>query len=132
METTRSDIYHIGIAIVEDEKDLVDIYERVFARNKIYVCFVAYNGFEAIKKFIECIPKPRVVLMDHRLPGMTGIEVTREILKIDPDAKVIFLSADNDVKNEALRAGAVSFLKKPASIKEILKAINDARDKNTK
>ncbi|OPY25796.1 MAG: chemotaxis-specific methylesterase [Methanocella sp. PtaU1.Bin125] len=126
MEMTCDDGCQIGIAIVEDEKDLVDIYKRVFARHKIYVCFVAYNGFDAIKKFIECTPRPHVVLMDHRLPGMSGIEVTREILKIDPAAKIVFLSADYDVKNEALRAGAAAFLKKPVSIRDILKAINDA------
>jgi CheY-like chemotaxis protein len=115
---------------VEDEKDLVDIYKRVFARHKIFVCFVAYSGFEAIKEFIECTPRPHVILMDHRLPGMSGIETTREILKIEPKAKIVFLSADYDVKNEALQAGAVSFLKKPASIKEILNAIQDALNKD--
>jgi len=126
METICTEECHIGIAIVEDEKDLVDIYKRVFARHRIYVCFVAYNGFEAVKKFIECTPRPHVVLMDHRLPGMSGIEVTSEIMKIDPEAKIIFLSADYEVKNDALQAGAVAFLKKPASIKEILNAINDS------
>ncbi len=130
METTCSDVCQIGIAIVEDEKDLVDIYKRVFARHNIFVCFVAYNGYEAVKEFIECTPRPHVVLMDHRLPGMSGIEVTREILKIDPEAKIVFLSADYDVKNEAMQAGAVAFLKKPASIKEILDAISGALGKN--
>lgn len=129
METTCSDVCNIGIAIVEDEKALVDIYKRVFARHKIFVCFVAYNGYEAIKKFIECTPRPHVVLMDHRLPGISGIEVTREILKLDPEAKIIFLSADYDVKNEAMQAGAVYFLKKPAGIREILNAINDSLKK---
>jgi two-component system, chemotaxis family, chemotaxis protein CheY len=130
METTCSDECQLGIAIVEDEKDLVDIYKRVFARNGIFVCFVAYSGFEAVRMFIECTPRPHVILMDHRLPGMSGIEVTKEILKIDPEAKIVFLSADYDVKNEALKAGAVAFLKKPASIREILNAIKDAFGKS--
>lgn len=126
METTRRDVCQIGIAIVEDEKDLVDIYRRVFARHRIRVCFVAYSGYEAINMFAGCIPRPDVVLMDHRLPGISGIEVTREMRKIDPAAKIVFLSADYDAKSEALRAGAVAFLKKPVGIRDILKAINDA------
>ena len=116
----------MGIAIVEDERALVDIYRRVFARRNIVVCFVAFDGREALQKFIECMPKPHVILMDHRLPGMSGIEVTREILKIDPAEKIIFLSADADVQGEALKAGAVAFIKKPASINTIVGAVQDA------
>jgi two-component system chemotaxis response regulator CheY len=116
----------LGIAIVEDEKDLVDVYKRVFARRNIIVCFVAFDGREALKKFDECMPKPHVILMDHRLPGMSGLEVTREILREDPNEKVIFLSADINVKDEALKAGAVAFLKKPASLKEIIGTVEAA------
>lgn len=116
----------VGIAIVEDEKALVDIFKRVFARRNIIVCFVAFDGREALKKFIECTPKPHVILMDHRLPGMSGIEATGEILKIDPEAKVVFLSADVDVRDEAIKAGAVAFLKKPASINAIVSTVEAA------
>lgn len=112
-----------GIAIVEDEKDLVKVYIRLFERRGIYVCFVAYNGADAILRFIETTPKPHIVLMDYRMPIKDGIEVTREILKIDPETRIIFLSADVAVKEEALKAGAKIFLKKPASIKDIDKAI---------
>jgi len=113
----------IGIAIVEDEKALIDIYRRVFARNNIAICFVAFDGREAVEKFLGCVPKPRVILMDYRLPTMNGIDATREILKIDPDARIIFLSADIAAQQEALRAGAKEFLKKPASLKDILQAV---------
>jgi len=116
----------VGIAIVEDEKDLVDVYKRLFARRNIIVCFAAFDGRDALRKFIECTPKPHVVLMDHRLPGMSGIEVTEEMLKLDPEAKVVFLSADIAVKDDALKAGAVAFLKKPASLKEIVSTVEAA------
>jgi two-component system chemotaxis response regulator CheY len=125
-ESICSDGCRVGIAIVEDERDLVDVYKRVFARKKIIVCFVAFDGRDALRKFIECTPKPHVILMDHRLPGMSGIEVTEEIMKIDPDAQVVFLSADVGVESEAFKAGAVAFLKKPASLKEIVGTVEDA------
>ena len=116
----------IGLAIVEDEKGLVKAYERMFAKHRIQVCFVAFDGVEAVKKFIECAPKPHVVLMDYRLPIMNGIEATREILKIDTDARVIFLSADVGVRDDAIQAGAFSFLKKPAGLNDILEAVRAA------
>src|SRR5271157_978443 len=116
----------VGIAIVEDEKELVKVYEKILSKNKIEVCFVAYDGLEAIKKYIECSPKPHVMLMDYRLPVMDGIEATKEILKIDPYAKVIFLSADIGIKEEAMQAGAILFLKKPVHVKDIVTATLNA------
>lgn len=116
----------VGIAIVEDEKGLVKVYERVFARNGIEVCFVAYDGLEAIKKYLECTPKPHVMLMDYRLPIKDGIQTTREILAIDPAAKIIFLSADVGVRDEAMQAGALTFLKKPVHIVDLTNAVRSA------
>ncbi len=116
----------VGIAIVEDEKELVKVYEKIFLKRNIFICFVAYDGLEAVKKFIECTPKPHVVLMDYRLPIMNGVEATKEILKIDPYTKIVFLSADVSVRDEAMRSGACIFLKKPVSIKDILGAVESA------
>ena len=116
----------VGIAIVEDEKDLVKVYQKMFAKKGIQICFVAYDGVEAVKKYLQCTPKPHVVIMDYRLPVMNGIDATRELLLIDPDAKVIFLSADIGVKDEAMQIGAFRFVKKPASLKDILDAVTTA------
>lgn len=113
----------LGLAIVEDEKELVKVYKKIFTRKGVLICYVAFDGLEAVKKYIETTPKPHVVLMDYRLPVMNGIEATKEILKIDPDASIVFLSADIAVKDDALKAGAFIFLKKPASIKEITDAV---------
>lgn len=113
-----------GIAIVEDEKDLVRVYTRLFQKRGVPVCFVAYDGNEAILKFIACTPKPHIVIMDYRLPTMNGIDVTKRILEIDLDTKVIFLSADISVKEEALRAGAYTFLSKPVSIYTITNTVD--------
>ena len=113
-----------GIAIVEDEKDLVRVYVRLFQKRGIPVCFIAYDGNEAILKFIACSPKPHIVIMDYRLPTLNGIEVTKRILEIDPDTKILFLSADASVKEEALRCGAFIFLAKPVSLKVITDAVD--------
>lgn len=116
----------VGIAIVEDERDLVKVYEKAFAKKGIAICFVALDGIEAVKMYIQCTPKPHCILMDYRMPIMNGIEATREILKFDPEAKIIFLSADIAVRDEALKAGALTFLKKPANLSAIIDAIYNA------
>jgi len=113
-----------GLAIVEDEKDLVRMYIRLFEKKGIPVCFVAHDGSEAILRFVQCTPKPHIILMDYRLPIMNGVEVTKKILEIDPETKIIFLSADINVKEEALNSGAYTFLKKPVPLKVITDTID--------
>ena len=114
----------VGIAIVDDEKDLVRVYERIFRKRGIPICFIAYDGNEAIVKFIACMPKPHIVIMDYRLPTLNGIEATKKILEIDPETKVIILSADVSIREEALRIGAFTFIAKPASLKFITNTID--------
>lgn len=124
----KGQICDVGIAIVEDEKDLVDIYRRMFKKRGLRICFTAFNGREALEMFRSCTPRPDIVLMDHRLPIMSGIETTEEILKINPETKIIFLSADAAVREEALAAGAVAFIRKPASMNMIVNKIEEVRN----
>jgi DNA-binding NtrC family response regulator len=110
-------------AIVEDEQDLILLYRQIFACMGLPVCFAADNGIDAFAQFNECAIKPRVVLMDNRLPGMSGIEVTKEMLRIEPATRVIFLSADTGAQEDAMNAGAFHFLLKPAGISEIINTV---------
>jgi two-component system, chemotaxis family, chemotaxis protein CheY len=116
----------VGIALVEDEQDLVKIFTKAFTKKGIQICFIAFDGLEAVKKYMECEPKPHTIIMDYRLPIMDGIAATKEIIRLDSTAKIIFLSADIQVKEDAMRAGAFMFLKKPVSIKTITDAVESA------
>ena len=66
--------------------------------------------------------------MDHRMPIKNGIETLREILQIDNHSKIIFMSADNSVKEEALSLGAISFKDKPFTAKRLVDNINKAQN----
>jgi two-component system chemotaxis response regulator CheY len=112
-----------GIAIVDDEQSLVEVYRRIFEIRGIPVFFVAYDGEEAVRLFEEHNPRPRVVLMDYRMPGVNGIQAMKRIRKMDSEVKVVFISADERVREEAIREGAVAFVQKPASMKEILETV---------
>ena len=112
-----------GIAVVDDEKDLTDLIARMLELSGIPVSFKAYDGPEAVKKLRECNPKPQVVIMDYRLPATTGVEVMKEMQRMDKGLKFIFLSADSGAKDEAIQAGADLFLAKPTSMKGLVDAI---------
>jgi len=69
---------------------------------------------------------PKVILMDQRMPKMSGIEASKLILQIDNRVKIIFISADTTVKEEAISIGAFLFIDKIFSIDELIDAINRA------
>jgi CheY-like chemotaxis protein len=117
----------ISVAIVDDEADLTRLLIMLLKKRGMDVSFVAHDGQEAVDMFKNAHKKPDVILMDHHMKTIDGIEATKRILDISKDTSVIFLSADNHVKEDALRVGACSFLNKPASINEIISAINHCK-----
>lgn len=72
--------------------------------------------------------QPDVVLMDLSMPGMGGVEATRQILDAHPQIRVVVLTsfADQDRVGEALAAGAVGYLLKDCDPREVLAAIRSA------
>jgi CheY-like chemotaxis protein len=113
---------HARLAIVDDEKDLVDVYLRLFRMKHLDVCFVAGNGAEAVELYRCAEARPDIMIMDNRMPLMSGIEAMRVIIAMGCPVKFIFLSADATVREEVMEMGAV-FLKKPASTRELMQAI---------
>jgi DNA-binding NarL/FixJ family response regulator len=65
-----------------------------------------------------------IMIIDYRLPSMSGIDLMKAILAIEPRTKVIVISGDETSRRESLDAGSMVFLKKPASIKVITETIN--------
>jgi DNA-binding NarL/FixJ family response regulator len=69
--------------------------------------------------------RPDVILMDIAMPVLNGVEATRQILAVNPAAKIVVLSAHNDAANldRALAAGGIGFLEKQTSAEILTKAI---------
>jgi two-component system, chemotaxis family, chemotaxis protein CheY len=89
----------------------------------IPVCFIAYEGHDAVRQFREHNPRPQIVLMDYRLPTINGIETMKEMRQLDGGTKFIFISADASVMKEALDNGAAMFLVKPVTMKDVIGAV---------
>jgi len=87
---------------------------------------IAEDGDEAVFMFKSFSDKPKVILMDHRMPNKNGIEASKEILHIDKRTKIILTSADISSKEEALSIGAFSFWDKPFKFENIIDEINNA------
>ena len=84
------------------------------------------NGKEAVDNYRIQSEKPKVIIMDHRMPVMNGFDAMNEILKIDRNTKIIFASADTMIKEHSISMGATAFLSKPFRIDELINLINKA------
>ncbi|MFX1338538.1 MAG: response regulator [Promethearchaeota archaeon] len=114
----------IKIFIVEDDRSLSSLYERALNLNGYKVVASAENGVDAVNIFKNFSEKPDVILMDHRMPLKSGIEAAKEILELDNETKIIFMSADSTIKEEALSNGVISFKDKPFSLERLFNNID--------
>ena len=106
--------------VVDDEIAMREILKIML---KDYRVIEASNGREAVELYKK--EKPDIVLMDIMMPLMNGIEATSEIKKIDPNAKIVAITAYASSKGEkVMNAGADYILKKPFTRRDVVKLIN--------
>ncbi|KKN15800.1 hypothetical protein LCGC14_0982220 [marine sediment metagenome] len=74
----------------------------------------AEDGLETVRLAKEL--KPDIIIMDYRLPIKNGIDAAKEILEIDKKSKIIIVTADKNIRDEALTIGVTSFKEKPCPI----------------
>ncbi len=83
----------------------------------------ASSGVEAVEKYKEL--KPDLVTMDIVMPDMGGIDAVREIIKTDPEARILMCSAmgQQGLGVDAIQAGARDFVVKPFQPSRVLEAV---------
>jgi len=116
-----------SVLIVDDEQVVCDVlYDELSERG--YLCTTALSGKEALAK-LEA-EDFAVVLLDIRLPGMSGMEVLREIWLNHTNAATIMITAVNDVDTavEAMKLGASDYLVKPFDLDRVETSIRTALD----
>lgn len=107
----------IRVLIVEDSPVVREHLRRIISADpRLEVAGIATSGEESLELVVRL--KPDVISMDIRLPGMQGIEATRRIMAEHPTPIVIVSGVDMeamDLTMQALRAGALSVVEKPAA-----------------
>lgn len=85
----------------------------------------ASNGADAVERCPEV--RPDVVLMDVGMPGMSSFEATRQIKKLRPEAKILFLTMydDEDYLVEGMEVGASGYVLKDSPAPQLVSAIRD-------
>ncbi len=107
------------VLIVEDDPEIANFLKGLLADS--HALTIVSEGRTAL----ENIESKDVVVLDYRLPDMSGLEVLQKIKKTKPDIPVIFITAygDEDVAVKAFRYGVEDYLKKPFNYNEFLHSL---------
>lgn len=113
------------ILVVDDEPALTVAFARKLRREG-YECATAGSGEEALKRLESY--RPDLVISDVRMPGMSGLDLLKEIKHRDPALKVILTTAYAHIEFvvEALRHGVDDYLVKPFSLSELAASVSRA------
>jgi len=114
----------IRVLVCDDQAVVTDGLELILnADPEIQVVGIAHDGAEALLVIAQA--KPDLVLMDLKMPGMNGIQATREISQKYPDLKVLVLTTfgDDEWVFDAIRSGAAGYLLKGTPRQELIKAV---------
>jgi DNA-binding NarL/FixJ family response regulator len=109
--------------VVDDHPMWRDAVARDLTEAGMTVAAVAANGEEALRRATAV--RPEVVVVDLQLPTISGVEVTRELVRADPTVRVLVLSASGEREDvlAAVKAGATGYLVKSASREELVAAV---------
>ncbi len=116
----------IRILLVDDHTILRQGLRRLLEGEEgIEVVGEARDGREAVARAKELAPD--VILMDLAMPALNGLDATRRILKIQPNARILVLSMylDDDYVSQALEAGVAGYIMKDAPASELLRAVRE-------
>ena len=113
----------ISVVVAEDDFLVCEEIIRILKQIGCEPVFDATNGEEAVE--VVCDKHPDVVLMDIAMPKKHGIDAIREIRQMDPDARIIGVTAlySPEKKREALKAGASSIIVKPFDVSDLIREI---------
>lgn len=114
----------IRVLICDDQAVVAEGLEMILSADpEIEVIGLAYGGAEGIEKALQT--QPDLVLMDLNMPGINGIQATHEIIKAQPEIKILVLTTfgDDEWVFDAVRGGAAGYLLKGTPRQELIKAV---------
>ena len=104
------------ILVVDDNPSILQLVKDFFAELKGHSVYTAENAADALQLVRE--RQPDLALLDIMMPGVHGIELLREIKKVQPDLKAIMITAvdDEEVAAQAMEGGAADYVTKPLDL----------------
>jgi two-component system, chemotaxis family, chemotaxis protein CheY len=114
------------VLLVDDASFMRMMLKNILVGSGYEVAGEAENGSKAVEQFKAL--KPDLVIMDIIMPEMGGIDAVREIIKLNPSARILMCSSmgQQSLVVEAIQAGAKDFIVKPFQPSNVLEAVKKA------
>ena len=115
------------VLICDDSKFMANISERLLNKMGHEVIHKAHDGEDALDYFVQEWPDIDLILLDVVMPKIDGLQILRQMLNINPMAKIIMVTAisNTSIVTGAMQIGAVDFVTKPFRLSEFAKAVNN-------
>lgn len=113
------------ILVIDDESSILETL-RMFFEEKGMTVFTADTGTKGISLFEK--ERPRVVILDIRLPDTNGLDILKSMVQQDMPAKIIMITAFQDMETTivAMKTGAFDYIHKPLDIDQVEQAVDRA------
>ena len=117
----------VKVYIIDDEETIQFLYKEGLALEGHEIIGTAYNGHQALEEMANLPAYPDVIIIDHRMPIKNGLDTLKEMYfqEVPEKTKILFITADPTVKEEAGKLGVTSFIQKPFSIIKLGKMITE-------
>jgi FixJ family two-component response regulator len=117
------------VYIVDDDPSMREALTRLLGTVGLRA-----EAFKTPQEFLKAKrpDAPSCLILDVRLPGLSGLDLQRELADTDPPIQIVFITAHGDIPMtvQALKAGAVDFLTKPFRDQQLLDAVQQAIDRD--
>ena len=114
----------LKMMVVDDSPEQLQAVERALASENVRI-FPSRDAESALEQFQEV--RPRIVLSDVTLPGMSGLELLQRVLAHDPGADFILMTGNYSTESaiDAIRKGASDYLPKPVDVERLRRSVHN-------
>jgi DNA-binding NtrC family response regulator len=127
-DVNKNDKPLANLLVVDDDSDIAYVLKEGLLKNRFLVSAFT-NPEEALKNFQSNSEDYCLVLSDIRMPGISGIKLARKVKEINPDVKVVLMTAfeikDNEFSKVFPSTQVDGFVQKPVGIKNLTNKILD-------
>ena len=111
-----------SVIVIDDDEDTVRLFSEFLEENGISVIGNGFNGITAVKLFKET--NPDVVLIDLNMPNGSGYYAIKKMQEIDPNVRIIAVSADSSYSaEEKLEKLNIPLIQKPFKMDKVISII---------
>jgi DNA-binding NtrC family response regulator len=125
---TKDNSRSASILVVDDEQDIVNLIKQSLEVDGFHVCIFT-DAFAALKHFKSNSKAYRIIISDIRMPGMNGYEFVKQAKKINPQIKIMLMSAfeivNTEFSNVMPDVKIDAFIQKPFSLDTLRNTIHE-------